>query len=264
MQKFTLLLSAMIFILSNNALGQVKDEDKSLAVDAELGLLFTTGNTVSQALKGKVDIKHDMVHWKNNYILEGFSKQDEVIIDDTGTTETLRTAEKYFSSVQTDFKLDSENRGLFIFASYEEDHFSGYEYQGTVAAGYSDRLFKTKNSRFDYSIGPGISFTQTEDTVDENGVIIEEGVTDEAGIVRVSLNYLYQISKTAKFTQIISSDMAVETDKNTKTKSETAISANINNMLALKAAYTINYNSVVPADIEHADTQTSLSLVFSY
>lgn len=242
------------------------DENKPLNAEVTLGVLLTSGNTETQSLKGQINVTHDMAIWRNNYVLEGFSKKDQIEFETTDgeiLTEQQRTAERYFASIQTDFKLNSENRGLFIFGSYEEDHFSGYEYQGTLAAGYSDRLFKTENSRFDYSIGPGMSFTETEESIADDGTLIESE-TEQTGVLRISTNYLYQISESAKFTQTLASDIALESDRNTKTKSETALSVAINGSLALKAAYTVLYNSEVPEDIEHADTQTSLTLVYNH
>ncbi len=265
--KFSSILCFAALAYSFNALAQDDlEEDKPLSAEVTLGVLLTSGNTETQSLKGSLDLKHDMAMWRNHYVLDGFSKKDRVeFMDESGEliSEDRRTAERYFGSIQTDFKLDSENRGLFVFGSYEEDHFSGYEYQSTLAAGYSDRLFKTPNSRLDYSIGPGISFTETEEIVEEDGTLIESE-TDRTGVLRISANYLYRISETTKFTQTVASDIALESNKNSKTKAETAVTVNINNALALKAAYTVLYNSEVPADIEHADTQISVTMVFSH
>src|SRR5690606_27642686 len=141
-----------------------------------VGVLLTSGNTETQSLKGQINVRHELAIWRNNYVLEGFSKKDQIEMEENGgeiQNEQRRTAERYFASVQTAFKLNSENRGLFIFGSYEEDHFSGYQYQSTLAAGYSDRLFKTDNSRLDYSIGPGVSFTETEESLSNEGILIE-------------------------------------------------------------------------------------------
>lgn len=265
--KFSKTLFFILFAYALNGFAQEGefDENKPLSAEVTLGVLLTSGNTETQSLKGQINVTHDMPIWRNNYVLEGFSKKDQNEFETTDgeiLREQQRTAERYFASIQTDFKLNSENRGLFIFGSYEEDHFSGYQYQSTLAAGYSDRLFRTDNSRLDYSIGPGMSFTETEESLASDGTLIE-GETERTGVLRISTNYLYQISETTKFTQTLASDIALESNRNTKTKSETALTVTINSTLALRAGYTILYNSQVPEDIEHADTQTSLTLVYS-
>lgn len=254
----------LLSVLTLSAYASDDNGDKTVSVEAEVGALLTSGNTESTAFKGKLDIKHEMVHWRNSYLIEGFYKENEVevIENNLSRTENQVTAEKYFLSAQSDYKLNEEHRGVFVYGSYEVDKFSGYNYQGTIAAGYSDRLFKTESTYLNYSVGPGMAFYETEEaTVD--GTFIPS-VSDSNAILRLAVNFGWDISETAKFTQTLSSDVAIESEDNTKTKSETAISAAINGSLSMKAAYSIQNNSVVRDDVEETDTQTSLTLVYSY
>ncbi len=240
------------------------DAKKPLSADLELGLLLTSGNTESTSLYGKGKINQDLKQWKNEYVLKSLYKKDKVEVDVNGesTEEEQTTAHANFASVQSDYKLDTKNKSLFVFASYEDDRFSGFDYQAILAAGYSDRFFETQKSYLDYSIGPGISFTKTEATYDELGVKIE-GEETQTGIVHASASYLYQVSETAKFTQELSTDFALESNKNSKVISETAFVANINESFAMKASYTVNYNSEAPTDKRHSDSQTAITLVYS-
>jgi len=255
-----------VLLLSYCALSAyANEESNTLQAEAEVGALATSGNTESAAFKGKLDIKHNLDRWRNNYILEGFYKENEVEIIDNGDarTENQVTAEKYFLSGQADYKLNEEHRGLFVYGSYEEDKFSGYDYQGTIAGGYSDRLFKTENTQLDYSIGPGLAYSKTEAYTDDNNVFMAS-TTDEVLVVRVAGAFLWDISENSKFTQTLSSDVAADSAKNTKTKAESAITATLNSSFALKAAYSIQNNSVVRSGIEKTDTQTSVTLVYTY
>lgn len=233
--------------------------------DAELGAIFTSGNTESSAIKGKLDIKQDFTAWRTNYVLEALYKEDEVelTVDDETVMEDQVTAEKYYFSAEANYKLNEEYRGLFVFGSYEEDKFSGYEYQSTVALGYSDRLFKTENTRLLYSIGPGYSFYETQETVDDEDNIIPSE-SESSGIVRIAFDYLWEISENAKFTQLLASDIALESDKNTKTRSETALTTKINDDFAFKASLTVTNNTEVSEDKENTDMQTALTLVYSF
>lgn len=251
-------------LLSSLTLSAYASDDKPVNAEAEVGALLTSGNTESTAFKGKLNIKHDMLRWRNSYLIEGLYKENEVEIieNNVSRTEDQVTAEKYFLSAQSDYKLNQEHRGLFVYGSYEEDTFSGYSYQGTIAAGYSDRLFKTENTYLNYSVGPGMAFYETE-AATVNGVYIESE-TDSNIILRLAAEFVWQISETAKFTQLLSSDIATESDDNTKTKSETGITVAINSSFSMKAAYSIQNNSVVRDDVEETDTQTSLTLVYSY
>lgn len=241
-----------------------EDDTKTWSADAEFGLISTSGNTTTSSVKAKLDVSQELTQWRNQYILEGLYKQDEVdvTVDDVTTQESQTTAQKYFASVQSDYKLDAEHKGFFVYGSYEDDRFSGYAYQGTFAIGYSDRLFKTDKSHLNYSVGPGMAFSKTEDTIEAG--IVTEGEENQNAVVRLSAAYLYKISSNAKFTQTLSSDVSAQSGENSKTKAETALTANISSAFALKASFTVNHNTHVPEEKKHADTQTAITLVFSY
>lgn len=219
--------------------------------EVELGVIATSGNTDSTSLKGKVTINQELENWKNNYQLDALYKKDEVEVD--GVDEEQTTAQKLFVSAQGDYKLNQEHSALFVYGSYTDDRFSGFNYQSTVAVGYSDQLFSTENSFLNYNIGPGYTFNETDD-----------GEKNEAAVVRLAAEYQYQFSENAKFTQLLSTEAAFDSDDNTRTRSESAISANLMGNLSMKAAYTIVHNSEVPADKENTDTITSITLVYLF
>lgn len=219
--------------------------------EVELGVIATSGNTDSTSLKGKVTINQDLENWKNNYQLDALYKKDEVEID--GVEEEQTTAQKLFVSAQGDYKLSQEHSALFVYGSYTDDKFSGFDYQSTVAVGYSDQLFSTEKSFLNYNIGPGYTFNETDD-----------GEKNEAAVLRLAADYQYKFSENAKFTQLLSTEAAFDTDNNTRTRSESAISANLMGNLSMKAAYTIVHNSEVPAGNEKTDTMTSITLVYLF
>lgn len=250
--------------LTTSALAE-NDESDKFAGDVEFGWIATSGNTETESLKAKVDIIQDLSSFKNQIVLEGLYKKDQVRYEEAGEeiTEEQTTAQKYFVSFQSDLKLDSKHKGIFGFASYEDDRFSGYTYQATIAAGFSDRLIDGERGHLNYSVGPGMSFTETEDVIDENDVLIE-GESSSNGILRLSFSAMYQISANSKFTQTLASDLSAQSGENSKTKSETAIHANMTNNLALKASYLVKHNTHVPDGKFHADTQTAMTLVYSF
>lgn len=237
------------------------DEDQPFELNAEVGFLTIGGNTESTSLKSKLDIKHDMKDWRTNYLLEGLYKKDTVTTEQEDgsflTEEDKLSAKKYFFSAQADYKLDEEHRGVFIFASYLYDKFSGYEYQATLAAGYTDILFKTKTQRLNYSIGPGVAYVKPEEA---NGVDTE---SEDNPVVRVSMSYRYKFTEGIKFTQDVSTEIAVQSEDNTKSKSVSAVSAQLNSSLALKFSYALTHNSKVIEGIDDTDTEAVVTIVYS-
>lgn len=266
MRKYitALLLTSPAFAVADTS---ATDASKAgtLSADIELGLLITSGNTKSSSLYGKAKINQDLEKWKNQYVLKSLYKKDriELEIDGEEYEEERTTAHSSFASLQSDYKLDAKNRSLFVFGSYEKDRFSGYDYQATFAAGYSDRLIDTDTANLDYSVGPGILVSKTTEERDTDGNILSESEKTESGVLHASISYVYNISDSAKFTQNINADIAFESGKNSKALSETALIASLSKSFAMKASYTVNYNSEVPDSKQHSDSQTAITLMYS-
>ena len=80
-------------------------------------------------------------------------------------------------------------------------------------------------------------------------------------IVRGALDYQWKISDTATFKQLLSTEIG---DDNTKSKSETSVSAQISGGLSLKVSLILDHNSDVNDNTDNLDTQTAVTLVYSF
>ena len=69
------------------------------------------------------------------------------------------------------------------------------------------------------------------------------------------------MSETATFEQSLSVESG---DKNTVSKSVTALKTKIIGGFGLKISYTMEYNEVVPNSNVHMDKQTAVTLVYSF
>ena len=220
--------------------------------EVELGVISTTGNTETNSVKGVVSITQDLDAWKGTYVLNALYKDEKV--DDNGVEKTQISAEKYFASSQFDYKLLNKHSALFVFASYEDDRFSGYDYQGSFALGYSDRVLRTQPHDMTLSAGPGYSINKSS----------EDGEINRSVIIRLAMDYKYQISESARFQQVLSTEAAVDSEDNSKSKSETSIAAKVVGGLSLKAGFAVTHNSEVPNGTENTDTSTTLSLLYVF
>lgn len=237
------------------------EEKKKLSTEMELGIIATSGNTNTQSYKSKVVVKQELAHWHNHYVLEGLYKRDEVEVDDGDSStrkEERTTAEKYFASAQGDYILNKEHAALFIYSEYNRNRFSGFDYQYTVALGFTNRVFTHDNAYLSYDIGPGMTVAKSEDLDGESQN------SEETFVIRMSAEYLYKFSQHAKFTQTLSTNYATDSDNNSKTKAVSSITAQINSSLSLRASYTVDYNSEVPEGREHNDTETAITVVYSF
>jgi putative salt-induced outer membrane protein len=220
------------------------NEVKLFSMDGEFGYIATTGNTETTSIKGKLSAHKELTQWSNDFMIEVLYKQDEI------NDEEQTTAQKYFLSGQGNYKLENPDHRLFSFASYEDDKFSSFDYQATVAVGWSQNMWENDASKFSYSFGPGYAFAETNEGEEQNGMI-----------VRTALDYQWKISDTANFKQLLSTEVGSD---NTKSKSETSVSAQISGDLSLKVSLILDHNSDVPDDIDSLDTQTAVTLVYSF
>ena len=223
--------------------------DKVWTTSAELGAITTSGNTVGTSITGKIDAKQELQQWSNQYIFSAFFKEDEKT-DDNGDKYTEKSAEKYLISAKTAYKLDNEFDKLFAFGSYTDDEFGAYTEYTTVALGYGTRVYNAEDKHLDVEIGPGY-FTGKRST----------GETEKGLIVRGAAAFNWTISESASFAQTLSVEYG---DDNTRTISETSLLAKINGSLQMKAAFLVQNDSSVPDGKKSTDTQTSLTLVYSF
>ena len=226
-----------------------EDDVKPFTMEGELGFISTTGNTETTSITAGINAHQELEDWSNDYAIEGLYKQETVEGSD-GEDVEFTSAQKFFASAQGNYKLENPDYRLFGFASYEDDRFSNFNYQATIAAGWNQKVLKSKKHTLEYSIGPGYSFIETQ-----------EGESFDSVILRASSAYSWKISDTAKFTQTVSTEVGSD---NTKSRAESALTATISGNLSMSLSFKLDHNSNVANDVEKLDTETAVSLVYNF
>ncbi|SFC52629.1 DUF481 domain-containing protein [Pseudoalteromonas denitrificans] len=236
------------------------EKKKDWEISSELGLILTGGNTKTTTLKGAIKARHEMESWTNEYKLDGLFKEDEVTNDD-GSKETQRTNEKYFASVQGNYKLSESHTHFFIYGSHASDYFGSYRNESVLSLGYGKRFLDSENMFFDAEIGPGYKYFEfPEGSTDKKGVSNEgDNKGEPIGLGKVNFNW--NITEYAKFTQTVAVEYG---STNTKTKSESALLTKINGSMQMKVGFNVTHNSDVDTDKENTDTETVLTLVYNF
>ena len=225
------------------------EEAKELTMDGEFGFIFTSGNTKTTSASAGLTAKQELEQWSNDFLIKGLYKKD-TIENAMGEDVEQTSAQKFFASAQGNYKLENPNHRLFGFGSYEDDRFSSFKYQATVAAGWNQKVFEDENSSLEYSIGPGYSFAKSQIGESKNGAI-----------VRGSMGYKWKISDTARFSQTFSTEIGSD---NTKSRAESALSAQIAGGVSMKLSIKFDHNSDVSSGSEKLDTETAVTLVYSF
>ncbi len=204
-----------------------------------LGYLATSGNTESSSLNSAFAVAYTTGRWTHAV--------DAAAINTTEDDQTI--AEAYAVGWKTEFNMTDKDF-LFGRVNWRKDRFSGYDQQFSQSIGYGRRL-----------IDSGVHFLNAEIGAGARQSELSDGTTEDDFIVRGGLNYRWQFSEQAQFTQ----DFATESgSQNTYIESVTAIKASLIGALALVVSYTVKNNSEVPVGNEETDTFSALSLEYRF
>ena len=213
--------------------------DKPWSWGAEFGFVSANGNTDTQSLTLKLTGDLERGQWIHHGEFSTYSAEED------GST----TAEKYFVEGKTKFLIEKDYY-FYGLANYEDDRFSGFDYEANLSGGFGKRFFTRENWTLDGEAGIGYRLSETDAGDDE----------DEA-VVRLAGDFNWEISETSSFQQKLSTEIG---EDRTVSKAVSALSAQINSALSMKASYEIKHSSEVPAGSHKTDTLTKISLVYKF
>ena len=227
------------------------DIEEAFEMSGELGLSFTSGNRDGNMFFGKLNASHDTKIWSSRYVANILYKQNESTVN--GERRRIKSAQKYFISAQSDYKLKTPSNRLFVYGEFEDDHFNTYKYQAALAFGWTERLWADKYSEFQYSVGPGYAISKLKPDI--------AGKSQIGLIIRAAMEYKIMLNENATFRQFLST----ETDNDfSRSVSETSLAAKINGALAMKLSINMTHNESPNLIKEPLDTQTSVTLVYQF
>jgi putative salt-induced outer membrane protein YdiY len=83
-------------------------------------------------------------------------------------------------------------------------------------------------------------------------------------IIQAQAFYTNQINDFVEFKQQFTAKQAVDSDKNSNYKSETSLTTKLIDSLQFKFAFRVDYNTEVAADFENTNTETSVTLAYTF
>jgi len=233
MKKYAIFAVPLLF-----ASGSIMAED-GIKSSVESGLIFTSGNTDTRTINVKGKVEHAKGKSRNTLSAEAL-----YVDGDQG-----KLSEKYLGEANTAYQF-AEKIYAYFNGKLERDLFSGYDYQGVVSAGVGYRFISDEIMTLDLEAGPGYR---------QNKLDAEEA--DGEFIGRLAGKFVYNLGKKSVFTEEITSEIGSET---TITKSVTAVTAQVVGNMAMKVSLTIKHNSGAPSDVDKTDSETALTLVYTF
>lgn len=216
---------------------------------AEAGAVAARGNTTTDSANVRLDVAREFEKWKHSVSLAAVYASDE----------TGATGQRWAGRGQSDYKFHPKGF-WFGSARYEEDRFSGFEYQTTYGTGLGWRFYDDPVTRFVVQVGAGYKVFETRDAVDDDdGVTSIPGERQEELIAQLGIDFEHELTPTTK---VVNKFLVESGANNTFLQNEFSVQVKILESLALAAGYAARYNTDPPEGFEELDTLTTLNLVY--
>lgn len=244
--KITCLVGLTVLAFATTSTLRAEEAAPVWKGEGELGYVAARGNTDTKTVSGKLKLGYASGDWSHELGLATLQSTAQ----DTDTGEEEETADRLQLTGQSNYAMSARS---FAFGSfrYEEDEFTGYDNQTTLAAGYGYHILMDELHKLSAEIGAGRRESE----------LLETGETEAETILRLRVSHGWQFTPSSKWTN----DLLVEAgDENTFSEFVTGLKIDMNSSFAIKVAYSIRQNSDVPVDRENTDTLTTVNLVFGF
>ncbi len=229
-----------------------------LTGSAELGFLYKTGNSNSGDMKSGVDLHFENGRWRSLLNVDLLIKKADVE-DDNGNIHFETTDQKWTFTSQTNYSLGSGEKN-YVFGNvwYEDSEFNSFVSQSSISTGWGRHWYKSDKASLWADVGPGYKrdLLKQTDTEPEK--------TEDSWIVQMQALYIRKLGEHVELQQFLSAKYALSTADNSTYKAETSITTKLISTLQLKFTFTVDYNTDVEEDKENMDTQTAVTLVYSF
>jgi len=225
--------------------------DGTWASRAAAGYTKTGGNTDTSTGNALFHIAHVVDDWKFLFGAEGLY----------GSTHGETTAQAWDAHFQANYNI-TERLYWFGGLRYDDNKFSGFNYQETISTGVGYQFIKTDDTKLSGQVGVGERRLRPEIlTEDSVGAITAttELPAESDTVVDAAINLNHSFNATTK----VIAGLAVESGRlNTMTTAGIALQVKMTNVLALSASYQLVRNSKPPPGVGSSATLTTLNLVY--
>lgn len=216
------------------------EEENPWSGEAELGGVARSGNTENLGVSASAEVIYEAAPWR--HILSGSFDY----------LETRLATEEQAIEAEYQFNYDlTERTFVYGLTHYEDDRFSGFEYEITASAGLGTRVIDEERLTWTLAAGPSIRVFREDD----------EGTTEAVPGARLNSDLAWQLSDTAKLAN--ETELRLDSDRS-ELENETSLTLQIVESLAGRFSFSAQYRSPVPEDTDELDTTTKASLVYGF
>ena len=201
------------------------EQDLGLSGSGQLGYVAARGNSETETLKIGANLAYNTETWRYSGFLNTINASENKV----DTTDRLELG------LKADYKV-SERSYWFGSGRYEDDQFSQFDFQSTLAGGYGRKLIVNDTHLLEGELGIGYRLAEVRVT----------GESADEFIVRGALKYRRNISDSAA----LSNNTLIEAGSdNTFASNIIALETKISSGLGLNVSYELRHNT----DVTEAD-----------
>ena len=163
-------LAVALFASSGSALAQWTGK-------AEVGASFASGNSENESANAAAEVKYALDKWGHTLGFAG----------NYGSDGSVTTAQRWEVRGQSDYKF-TDRAYWFGAGRYEDDRFSAYDFQSSLATGLGYKLIDEERTKLWVQGGPGYRYAEYRAT----------GESEDGLIFRGDLGFEHQLTDTTK------------------------------------------------------------------
>lgn len=213
--------------------------------EAELGFVQLAGNSESHSINSRLTLEKNTENWQHAALITAMGNSVK-----TSSGDTQTTAEKYAGRAKSNYQPEADSNYPYLLAEYEDDRFSGYEYQASAGLGYGFIVLNTATTLLALEVGTGYGYRKVK-YVEVRG----------RPNVRIGKTLEWKFSEHAALAQ----GLSIEKDKdNSITRYDLNVTSTLTETLALKVGTEIKYTREVLIGKEHTNRMTFASVVYKF
>jgi putative salt-induced outer membrane protein len=249
-----LLLGSLIgALLAAPLAAQADDLPPAWSGKGQAGYVMARGNSDTDSANVKLDFNLVRNDWKHSLSLDGL----------LGRTGGITSAERWDVRLQSNYQIGVH---LFSFAAlnYQDDRFSGFQYQASGSGGLGYKFFDSDSTKLSTQIGVGYRSLRPELLIkDDTGAVIDripqETQTEVVGTAGVDFSRQFDTN-----TRLLDKLNVESGSSNTSIRNDLSLEVKMNRKLSLAVGFSVLENTKPPAGLKHADTITTLNLVYAF
>lgn len=206
----------------------------------EAGVVFARGNSDSDTINLKLAMTKEVERWKHALDMSYLK----------ASSNGVESSNRFVGGWQSDYKV-SDKTFAFGALHYEQDKYSGFDYQASASTGMGYKFYDTDKIKL--SAQAGVGYRQLRDNVTDQ--------TTHDVVFVGGMNYENAITATTK---IIDKFHMEAGSSNTLLTNYLGVEVKMSDKLALAAGYDVRQNTKPPEGKKKTDTVTTLNLVYAF